>query len=109
MHFLQEKNKKKIVVQIKSFTRGFGSSPRVGDAEGLRWVFKEYGRNFTPDPVHLAFELSLVRTWISISCFIATAVVLLFDNLQNVAEINVGKPPYTQVHYVTPGFLHVSR
>lgn len=45
----------------------------------------------------------------NISGFIATSVLVLFGNLQNVAEIHVGKPPYTQVHYVTSGFLHVSR
>lgn len=113
MHFLQEKNKKKIVVQIKSFTRGLGSSPvapfGVGDAEGLSWVFNEYGCNFTPNRIHLPFELSLKWKWIDISGFIATSVLVLFENLQNVAEIRVGKPPYTQVHYVTSGFLHVSR
>lgn len=94
MHFLQEKNKKKIVVQMKGFTRGFGSSPvapfGVGDAEGLRWVFNEHGRNFTADPIHLPFEFSFMWKWTNISCFIAASGLVLFENLQDVAEIHVG-------------------
>lgn len=69
------------------------------------WVFNEYGC----DHIHLVVELSLKWKWINISCFLAMPVLVLFENLQNVAEIHVGKPPYTQVHYVTSGFLHVSR